>query len=341
MKKIYDLIVSRLEKIDFGMLYPKFHCFSFALYNKDQVLFDGVFYPYDERFIGNTTIEFNEKQIAIWNMDYSINDIDVFTSKIVHEMFHAFQIEQAESRFPSEIDGLFYDYNPINLSQKIKETECLIKAFQNKSISFIDEFHSRRNKRNTEFSLEGNYEAGIETIEGTARFVELKTLGILDSTLQKKEIDKILINLSNYRNYIPIRKVSYDIGALYLLTCDLFNMKLDTNIPENNTPIIIQHSEKAKSYPEHVDIIEDVKIMTEEYATINAKKVFDFMKTASFKIKAKIVGFDPMNTIRSEEFLLFEHFVRIEVDGKQENIFGTACAKTIKGLSIVDLFIAN
>ena len=59
-------------------------------------------------------IEFEGKIIAIWRIDSIYIHYNVLASKIVHEMFHAFQMSFSEKRFPNEFQGLFYHYEKYN-----------------------------------------------------------------------------------------------------------------------------------------------------------------------------------------------------------------------------------
>src|SRR5690606_1728486 len=102
--------------------WKNFQAYEFALYNKEKAYFsNGKVIDWNNRFIGNTAIKYEDNYIAIWNLDtIETIDIDVLSASMVHEMFHAYQYEQQEKRWPKEIDGLFYEYNPENLSIKLE-----------------------------------------------------------------------------------------------------------------------------------------------------------------------------------------------------------------------------
>ena len=52
----------------------------------------------------------------------------ILASKIVHEMFHGFQQQNNDSRFPDEIDAIYnYKYSNTNLSLKYRENELLVE----------------------------------------------------------------------------------------------------------------------------------------------------------------------------------------------------------------------
>ena len=139
--KLYNDIVDRLEKIDFNKLFPGFTRYEFALYSNETVYLKDNTIPWDNRFIGNTSIMYENNYIAIWNMDYSIDDIDIFTSKIIHEMFHAYQLEHNETRWPNEFEALDYQYEQANINMKANESLLLT---QNKVEEMIYLRHQRQ-----------------------------------------------------------------------------------------------------------------------------------------------------------------------------------------------------
>ena len=57
-------------------------------------------FPVDNRFLGNTSIEYDNKYIAIWKVTESDKkNIDNLTASLIHEMFHAHQFANNEKRF--------------------------------------------------------------------------------------------------------------------------------------------------------------------------------------------------------------------------------------------------
>lgn len=58
-----------------------------------------------EEFLANTAICYQGRLIAIWCLSEEM-DLDILASKIIHEMFHAYQMECGESRFPEEVEAL-------------------------------------------------------------------------------------------------------------------------------------------------------------------------------------------------------------------------------------------
>ncbi|MDD3842684.1 MAG: hypothetical protein PHD24_04480, partial [Candidatus Izemoplasmatales bacterium] len=70
IKTMIDQINKRLAKLDFEALWTEFHYIRYALYTKTTVYFDnGDITSWYQRFMGNTAIEYNDRFLAIWNIE--------------------------------------------------------------------------------------------------------------------------------------------------------------------------------------------------------------------------------------------------------------------------------
>ena len=131
MRLFFNKVNTSLDRVNFGEIYPGFHKFDFALYNDERVWFDGYDIPRDNRFFGNTSIEYEGKPIAIWYVQEDIDtlDLDLFTSNMVHEMFHAFQFEQNMfDTAPDDLKMLQYPDSTDNYLLKQRENVMLAEA---------------------------------------------------------------------------------------------------------------------------------------------------------------------------------------------------------------------
>ena len=127
LKTLYEQIAEIIGTVDFSRLWSGFHPLKFALYDDERCFFDGRYIEKTAAFCANTAIEYAGEPIAIWNVSQKI-DPRILASKMIHEMFHAFQMEKGESRFPDEMDALKrYRYDPINLSAKLRENGMMAK----------------------------------------------------------------------------------------------------------------------------------------------------------------------------------------------------------------------
>ena len=65
---LYHAVAEQLDRLDFAALYPGYHRYPFALYDEEQVCLEGQLFPWDDRFLGNTSIEYEGRRIAIWSV---------------------------------------------------------------------------------------------------------------------------------------------------------------------------------------------------------------------------------------------------------------------------------
>lgn len=90
IRDLYELVSTKLDKINFDSLTTGFKRYRFALYDNAKVYLENDEIPVNNRFLGNTNIDYEGEQIAIWNVANENEDLDtdLFVSNIVHEMFH-------------------------------------------------------------------------------------------------------------------------------------------------------------------------------------------------------------------------------------------------------------
>lgn len=347
MRNLYKEIKKRIIDLDFNRLWPGFHYYDFALYNDSIVIMDDKEIPNDERFIGNTAIKIDEdKYIAIWKIIGSPNsyDIDILASKLVHEMFHAFQYENNENRWPNEYLALDYNYSEENLYEKLTECELLIKSYQNSNIDDLVLFASLRKKRAKSSAFELKYETKIETVEGMANYVELKSLEHFSMQKFNDSIDDIIKNLRILNNYLPIRHISYSIGALLILVAEKFKLRFIHHIENEDKTI----SELITS---QVQILSDY---VSEKRSINKKVISDYMNDLSSRITRvtsetginkynvdKLIGFDPLNTMKFQNMIYFKHFVAIVSSGETKYIFGESVGIVDDNNTLITLLSTN
>lgn len=347
MRNLYKEIKTRIKELDFNSLWPGFHYYDFALYNDSIVILDEEEVPYDQRFIGNTAIKISEdKYIAIWKISCSTSsyDIDILASKLVHEMFHAFQYENNEKRWANEYLGLNYQYREENLSAKISETEMLIKSYQNSNLDELVLFASMRKKRERLFAFELNYETHIETVEGMANYVELKSLEYFSKNKFNDSINNIIKNLSILENYLPIRMISYSIGALLILTANKINLNVTHMIGNEEKTISELITSQVQILSEYTYEKKDIdkKVISDYIDDLLSKitKVTSQTELNKYKVD-KLIGFDPLNTQKFQKMIYFKHFVAIVSDGETKYIFGESVGIVDDNNDLVSVLSTN
>jgi hypothetical protein len=319
LQSIYNSIQKRLSQVSFSLLWPGFQPVKFALYNASHCFFDGQYISKTDEFIANTTILFQGEQIAIWKImdDETSIDVDVLTSKIVHEMFHAFQQLSNEHRYPNELEAVQrYAINHRNLSSKLIEAKLLKTCLQDQSESALDSFLRMRKQRFVEFSYEVTYEAQIEQIEGSAQYVELLTLGQLNAQKGQLAWERVVESIQDPQRYFPIRVVSYAIGAVVLrvlnqqgilkpiLNASLpFSLAMIEGIEPNTTPI-----PRDTTIDEYISTYRAVTNRIIQNALVKNEVVVEG--------DYPLLGLNVYDARCEEHFVTSTYFVMVEVDGQ-------------------------
>lgn len=213
----YQELKQRIDQVDFTRLWRGFQKTKFAIYNDTDCFFDGAYIEKTEAFLANTAIQYNGEHIAIWYLPEAPNDWDQLSASIIHEMFHAFQNASGESRWPNEKEALLhYLYSSGNLSAKIQEAELISTLLDGNSSADFKTLLQIRKQRAQKYPYEYDYEARIEQIEGSANYIEMLALKQLDPAKATAKWESTLKSIQDPANYLPVRVVSYAIGALFL-----------------------------------------------------------------------------------------------------------------------------
>jgi len=318
LRVVHDQVTEQIEKLDFEKFWPRFIAYPFALYDDRQVWFKGFQEPKSYIFLGNTAIDYQGKKLAIWNMKESpIEDISILTSKIIHEMFHAFQNDCQECRFPDEFQGLFYDYQPWNLSMKHQENRLLADLLQDFSETKLRRFQSIRLNRKALFPNQYDYESRIEVIEGMAQFVETKALKAIDETMFQDAITNLKARLLDKNQLMKIRKCSYDVGTALCLFLAKAGRSFFHKIGSESRTILeivgIDHELSPVRIPKN----QEITAMVNASETEKMAKIQNIIKRkvpirGSFCVR----GFDPLNSFGIGDLMYNPDFLMYEEDGK-------------------------
>ena len=212
----YAQVREAIEALDFNSIWPGFEPLKFALYDDKKCFFDGHYIEKTDAFSANTSIVFEGEQIAIWHVQQDL-DKSVLTSKIVHEMFHGYQSIMGWNCWPNELEALYnYQYDPDNLSLKLRENELLIALSNCFDSSFLEELLAHKKRRSLKYPYEFSYESKVEEIEGTANYVEWQVLRRLDEAKADALIEQMRATIIKPDNLFPIRISSYFTGALMI-----------------------------------------------------------------------------------------------------------------------------
>ena len=109
LESLFNEVNKRIKRLDFNKIWPLFTPLRFALYDNEKCFFDGKYIEKTNEFCANTSILYKGEYIAIWMVNEEL-DIDILTSKMVHEMFHGYQNIMKWNCFPNEFEALYLMY---------------------------------------------------------------------------------------------------------------------------------------------------------------------------------------------------------------------------------------
>jgi len=269
MRELYNTINDIIDKIDFTVIWRGFAKYPFALYDKDNVYFPNDVIPRDNRFLGNTSIEYNGEFIAIWNVDDPLNeDPEILAAELVHEMFHAFQRKNREARFPDDLILLNYPDNEENYLIKYNENMFLSQAFTtaavNEKKNLLQQFISARKYRE---SLIGDIilqEYFSETIEGMAEYAGCMALKQISRDKYDKRINSYIENLQKLDGRIfDTRRLSYYSGALLCISLNDAEIDFHHAINGTEAPLFTIISRNAAGIKPVIEV--DLTVLQQEF----------------------------------------------------------------------------
>lgn len=210
-------VEDRLGWLDFSALFRGFSRFPFALYNNEKAYINGEYIDKPAGFLGNTSVLYNGAHTAIWQLGGEEWDFDVLTSKLAHEMLHAYQNAVGETRWADERAALVkYPHDAANVSARLEEAACMEICLSENAPEAFSRLLALRKARMERFPFAYDYEARIEQIEGTAHFVELAALKQLNGDKAKERWQRLFAELRDPKRYFPARSVTYLSGAAFI-----------------------------------------------------------------------------------------------------------------------------
>lgn len=235
LDELYGQVMQAIAALDFEQIWPGFAPLKFALYDEKACFYDGAYIEKTDAFCANTSIVYRGEQIAIWKATDAL-PVAVLVSKIVHEMFHGYQLCQGWDCWADEMEALYrYTYSAGNLGLKLHENALLLSLLDRFDRAACMELLSCRKLRSEKYPYEHAYESRVEEIEGTATYVEWRTLKQLDKQAAAAMEERMRAAMTKPEKMFPIRISSYYTGALTVYM--LVNMGLYSYTPTER-PVI-------------------------------------------------------------------------------------------------------
>jgi len=258
-------------------------------------------------------------------------------------MFHVFQFCNSDfmGLFSehSEDSGLFYDYSSDNISMKYNEVMFLLSAYINSSKEDYIKFLTTRSLRSKLYSKEVMYEKVTETIEGFATYVELLVLKQLNKPLFEHSLTDLIENLKDKDNYFSMRELSYDVGALLLITMNKFNIDFNGVLLGKSFISDLCCFEYIKP---NIEEIEEIKDIASKRSLDNQKAVNDFLSSGVQEVKFdRLIGYNPMGAKRFNDKVLIKYLVIVIIDGIEQSLNGSFCLVCDNNYDWIKLYKKN
>lgn len=330
MNSVWNEIDSILSNIEFNKLWKGFKRYKFALYDDEKVYFGDKEITVDNRFIGNTAIDYNGEKLAIWKISKGgLENLQVLAANIVHEMFHAFQMDNQEKRYPNDIKGLSKPFDIEYYNMKSREGQLLAEAITSDDykvkLSNLIEIVSLREVRSKQYKDAAEYEFRIETIEGTAEYVGMKALNIINKNEYRKHISSFLKIITDNNMIFDTRRYSYFYGSTFLILLDLLNINISQGIRDNPATILEDVMSRVDKrinigiLPKNPIIEENINNYCRELC--NRFRNFHNLCNKHNPGCYSINGYDPMNMYKLGSEILHENFVRLYDNDNSKSIF--------------------
>ena len=299
LKEAHAEIARRLDRLDFGALLPGFRRYRFALYDDCRVCLGGDCLPADARFLGNTAIEYDGQQIAIWRLSGPPANYDSLAALLAHEMCHAFQVETC-AVFPDEIVGAFYPRDLTNSTGKHMENLLLAELLAEYDPGKWERLVRLRAARLKAGPQAVGYEIKAEGIEGQAKFVEFAALKLLSPALYDETLDKTTRSLRDPRAVFNARLCCYDSGAALLAVATA-----------NGLPTPDWTAEALKAGEAGLTACPDLSVEYRQYYhVVDALVNGSLAKAEKIELSGNVLlGFDPYNVRSSGNNLYHPSFI--------------------------------
>ncbi|MDO4605087.1 MAG: hypothetical protein Q4B23_03815 [Helcococcus sp.] len=331
--QLYNTVNTILKTIDFNALFEGFHKYRFALYTSKEIIIDGKTIPYQDEFRGNTSIFYEGKYVAIWNMEFDpVDDPEKLAYYLIHEMFHCHQYTNNETRYPSDFELLNYPDDIDNFVNKYNENKYLVDAYEQRDIELLRKFAYIREMRYKIYPSMVSQELKAETLEGMAEYIGLKALEFINAEKYRAIIDDYLGKLKAESNLLfDVRRISYFTGTIFFLCLEQFGFSV------NN----VFDSEETAYEQNRIDITDvTAEIISYSFILNNYKqlrqekraKVEEHIKHSKYiESNAFICGYDPMNMFRIDDVVFCSHFVCINENDEVKTISSVVALKLAEG----------
>lgn len=322
LQSYYDLVAARLDRVDFSAIWPGFHPSAFALYNAETACYARRVFPRPPVFRGNTAISWQNQPLAIWYLEGQ-PDPDRLAAGLVHEMFHAFQQESGEGRFPQDLLLLFAPSPLQALAFKWRAGQLLAEAVElsasrEEVLQLLNHFCGAR-RQSRLISPGFPQECLAETIEGMAEFAGLQALRAISPDKYQLDLAQKQRNLKAPGPLLlDARRMAYETGALLLTAAQAAGISLAHPLSGQTEPLysFLDRHFPLASPPESPNQAQyqTIRALQRTQEQARATLVTRFLQGSpnSRHGRFRICGYDPMNQFPAGHRLFCSHFLALK-----------------------------
>ncbi len=336
-KDLLDL----LKKNPLNEYWQGFTMVPFALYDSAEIVLcnidphdssftyvDGLYVgKWQDKFLGNTAIDFNGEYIAIWNLEDCGGispELSSLYSCLSHEMFHCYQLKNNWTLWADEFLAVTYPYSEDSLSIRLMEMDILLEALKEddpcKKKDLISKFIFIREERRKLIGKYLDYELALESCEGTATYVEFKALSRIENFSTLDHINSF-IDRSKLHDLSCFRSSCYSFGLLMALLLDQCYPSWHKEFTFSKLPLYDFFKSKSSFSLDHNDFIidniykENAKQLLNTHLKKSENIITNFFNKDLYKIivtgNLRISGFDPMNIVTYDKYVLHKNFLKV------------------------------
>lgn len=315
LQEIYQSIQNKINKIQFSAIQKEFKPYPFILYTEKEYCLDNKTNLNHNLFYGNTAIFFENKWCAIWNIETErMVDMDILASSLIHEMYHCFQLEQKEERFPNDFYLLSLSCDKWLCNLRLQDSLLLVDGYLNPTVENLSKICYIR-KEMLKQNIKVIEEFKGEAIEGAAEFASCMALKQLNQMKYSKRMNHYCHLLKSNNIQLNPRKRSYYSGCLLLLL--LYKNSIYIPAISSITPCE-KILDEISATPFHISNNNSlINLLNKNLNELKTK--IEKYKKEFVPFKSHIVGYDPMNLEVYQNYLLIAY--AILDDGKTRIAF--------------------
>jgi len=323
------------NQLNISGIWPNFNPVPFILYDNESQVAVGDTWPrhfsqeeegiwaaegLDPMLMGNTSMNYHGATVAIWDTrTWTSNPhISVVTSGVAHEMFHAHQQLHMSLPWANELVFPQYPHSPYSIALVLEENkwfeEILKKPSHENIHRCLAKIADLRNLRKAEIGeMFIEYDKCIESVEGTAAYVEIHTKSRIEGTTTFSAASPYLSTLSSNKLLNNYRQRCYASGLIFCLAADILWPCWLREWVHTNTSIFDWVAGKLpRTIPfittDQLNLQASSKLL-DIYHKEKEQKINEFMNQSltTYSGEIELIGFDPMNLICVGNHCLHKH----------------------------------